>query len=757
MSNYINLKINGRLFPSWLLLNFKKYKLPKELQGDDEDLCLKKTKNELRKYQVFITKYMDFQGPYKSILLYHGMGSGKTTTAINIYNMLYNYSPDWNMFILLPASLHDTWDNQLLNHPIGLGLYKDEIKNRYKNIKFIHYDSPYAHKKFLEAIKLSDNSKKNVFIIDEVHNFINNVYNNITLKTGQRAYIIYDHIIKTKKYNDDVRTILLTGTPAINNPFELVLLFNLLRPGIFPSSETKFYEEYITNNKLRLDKINMFQRRIMSLVSYYGAKSVKLYAKKVFHEEELEMTKYHEKIYNHFEFIENQLEKKKSSNKGSKIPSTYKAFTRSACNFVFPAITDNITGQNRPRPRDFKISEKEIDKIVEKKETKKDIVEYNNVIELYIKEFRKFLYNIYLKDKKQNKNIQDDVKIFKNKYNGNFKKFWKEHKSKCELLQSLYKYSVKMTAMVLNSFLSKGPLIFFSNYVKMEGLEILKIYLQFFKFRQYGDNKSENYFRYIEYTGSINFKLREKNRNTFNNIKNINGKIIKIILISPAGSEGISLLNVRQVHILEPYWNNIRNDQLIARAVRQCSHKYLPLEERVVDIYQYYSIKKSGKPTTDINIRDLAIRKNTLINSFLKPIKQVAIDCELNREHNIDGAEEYTCFKFNEDILFNKNVGPAYKKNIDYDKNIDNGLNSMNSKEITIDVRQVYAIKKISEDSYSEILKYWLNEKTNIVYDHELEFPIGKISIDEDGIPEFYKKDVYIISKIIRIPQLKLR
>ena len=29
----------------------------------------------------------------------------------------------------------------------------------------------------------------------------------------------------------------MTGTPAINNPFEIALIFNLLRPGIFPNSE----------------------------------------------------------------------------------------------------------------------------------------------------------------------------------------------------------------------------------------------------------------------------------------------------------------------------------------------------------------------------------------------------------------------------------------------------------------------------------------------------------------------------------------
>ena len=45
MSNYVDLRVNGRLFPSWILLNFKKYKLPAELQGDDDDDPVKEKQN----------------------------------------------------------------------------------------------------------------------------------------------------------------------------------------------------------------------------------------------------------------------------------------------------------------------------------------------------------------------------------------------------------------------------------------------------------------------------------------------------------------------------------------------------------------------------------------------------------------------------------------------------------------------------------------------------------------------------------------
>ena len=83
---------------------------------------------------------------------------------------------------------------------------------------------------------------------------------------------------------------------------------------------------------------------------------------------------------------------------------------------------------------------------------------------------------------------------------------------------------------------------------------------------------SNDYYRYVEYHGGIkDRKQRTKNKEIFNMSENFKGSIIKIIMISPAGAEGINLKNVRQVHIMEPFWNEVRIEQIIGRAIRQCS------------------------------------------------------------------------------------------------------------------------------------------------------------------------------------------
>jgi hypothetical protein len=178
------------------------------------------------------------------------------------------------------------------------------------------------------------------------------------------------------------------------------------------------------------------------------------------------------------------------------------------------------------------------------------------------------------------------------------------------------------------------------------------------------------------------------------------------------------------------------------------------MNERYVDIFRYLADRKNHKETTDENIQKLANKKDELIGSFLTTLKEVAVDCDLFKNHNIQN-NEYRCFKFNQDSLFEKNIGPAYKENLDYDVNLDNGYNSLNSEVVKIEVKNIKAVKKLDNDKFSSVLEYYMDSNTGIVYDIDLEFPIGKIYFDEDGIPEILKKGVYIISELVPIPLLK--
>uniref|UniRef100_A0A6C0M1E9 Helicase ATP-binding domain-containing protein n=1 Tax=viral metagenome TaxID=1070528 RepID=A0A6C0M1E9_9ZZZZ len=757
--NYIDLKINGRLFPVWVLHNFKKYKLPPIIHATDEDPCnapRKPNTNELRDYQKFLASYLDYRSPYRNILVYHGLGSGKTVTAINIYNLLYNYSPLWNVFVLIKASLKDDpWLKDLQRW-----VPKQDNADRMNNIQFIHYDAPNADKVFLEKLKTADANKKNMYIIDEAHNFIKNVYNNIVSGYGRRAFTIYDYIVNEKKENDYTRVILLSGTPTVNTPYELALIFNLLRPDTFPKNESQFNDIYISTKGgkmvLNPDNKNMFQRRILGLVSYYIGADPQLFASKHIIKKYLPMSSYQERIYSYFEKIEEQLEKKRIMTSSQQ--TLYSSYSRQACNFVFPNLGDDLNGENRPRPSKFDlnlgesklVAEGKAKKLIdiEKKSKKKQSINlYLAEISRYLNAFDSYLGKLHDEDVKLKHTIFDDIETFKNKYKLKFVAFWKDHK-KSKLLEAMYASSCKMTAIPFYLLRSKGPVIIYSNYVKMEGLELFKIYLKYFGYGVYGDSNNYSSGTFVEYHGDIDKQIRSKNLKSFNTPENVNGKVIKIIMISAAGSEGINLLNVRQVHILEPYWNEVRIKQLIGRAVRMCSHRMLAMNERKVDIFRYHAVRaqEGSKITTDIRIAELANEKDNLIDTFLQTIREAAVDCELFKSHNmLDG--EYECFRFEEKALFDKFIGPAYKDDLYYDQKINNGLNSNNVIKKKVKVFKVKGVMKTIK-GYSEVKEYWFNPETRIIYDLELDYPLGKINTNEKYMGN------YVVDEQIPIPTL---
>ena len=64
-----------------------------------DKLC--NTDFELAPHQMFVRNFLSFQTPYNSLLLYHGLGSGKTCSAIGISEDMRDYlkQMDMNHFI----------------------------------------------------------------------------------------------------------------------------------------------------------------------------------------------------------------------------------------------------------------------------------------------------------------------------------------------------------------------------------------------------------------------------------------------------------------------------------------------------------------------------------------------------------------------------------------------------------------------------------------------------------------------------------
>ncbi len=118
------------------------------------------------------------------------------------------------------------------------------------------------------------------------------------------------------------------------------------------------------------------------------------------------------------------------------------------------------------------------------------------------------------------------------------------------------------------------------------------------------------------------------------------GKIVKIVndynsgkfqvlLLSSAGSESLDLKNTRQIHIMEPHWNEPKIRQVIGRAIRYKSHISLPLNERNVTIYRWMSVfdkTKYANISADEYLVNLSNKKKKIFENFKDIIIESSIE-----------------------------------------------------------------------------------------------------------------------------------
>ena len=264
----------------------------------------------------------------------------------------------------------------------------------------------------------------------------------------------------------------------------------------------------------------------------------------------------------------------------------------------------------------------------------------------------------------------------------------------------LAQYSTKLDQMLRRIMVSKGSNLVYSQFKTVEGLGVLRLALKANGFteieieggnwqtkavRGVTDNKlrftqatidslrkgpEAQVKRFVFLTGeglrerrslvlnifNGNFdKIPEDMRRTleesgYGERKNTHGEICWVFGITGAGAEGISLKCCRAVHIMEPYWNKVRSDQVKGRAIRICSHQDLPFNQRDVEIYTYYTIFSADQKsmnkiditirqtdddeTSDEKVYNVGLKKDKINQELLDLMKETSVDCGLNAGDN---------------------------------------------------------------------------------------------------------------------------
>ena len=343
---------------------------------------VEKSNEGLFPFQKFVREYVSESTPYRGVLLFYGLGAGKTRTSIAACDSFLKAGK--NIVVIAPAILRENFKIEYHAHPPE-ALRSNPDRGLDERFTFMNYNggASFARSKATQEpgrFDLIDLDNK-VLIIDEVHNLVSTIVNAMRSKRF-RGISIYNKIMSAK----NLRIIALSGTPIINFPFEVAILMNMLvgyrnddmtpwdgvgpRRTIFPESEEEFNSIYLdtSNSKsfqIRPEAVRSFRERLVGYISYYAG----LTGKDVYPEltvmpkvrvpmSNYQFISYIEQRNIEIEDMERSIDMDKYTAMGGKTldmnliekKSSFRASTREICNFAFP--------KSIPRPwrRDIKAS-----------------------------------------------------------------------------------------------------------------------------------------------------------------------------------------------------------------------------------------------------------------------------------------------------------------------------------------------------------------------------------------------------------------
>ena len=628
-------------------------------------------------YQNIPANIINPNTPYTGLLIMHYIGSGKTLTGINIAETFIPQCQKYNtnIFILVPGPLlKKNWENAI--REIYKQKYIDTINIQTKDkkntmIKSAQYYTIMSYKSFhrrvlgdkiVEKTVLGKTSKlKNVYRKNEEGEFerdtsANKIYNlNNTLIIADEA-----HQLTGNEYGEAVRyiidnsinlkVVLMTATPMKNFADNIVELLNFLRPKHDPIIRNKIFtsnENYMM--KFKDGGIEYLKKMSMGYVSFARGANQLTYATRIDIGEipkglhfikviKCNMEKLQKTIYETISESTNESEEE--------IIDSLDRKSSAIANFVFPGFAEDkktLVGHYGKAGIKTVINQLRTSAVGLNKAISTFLFGHDKETKLlYTSRNDKILTGKILKEK--------NLKHFSTKF---------------------YECLLNINNLIDGKIGPRTAFIY-SNLVKV-GIEIFQeILIQNGYFEYKGINfeypleddtrcyycgishkvhtqQTSHYFRpatFITVTGHSSDDVadvsQDENKkildNIFNHVDNANGKNIKLVLGSRVINEGISLFNIKDVHILDVHYNLGKVDQAIGRAIRFCSHYDIMTENNIypeVNVYRYVVSLQNDKLSTEEEMYRKAELKHIMVKHVERILKQCAIDCPLNIESNI--------------------------------------------------------------------------------------------------------------------------
>lgn len=715
-------------------------------------------------YQHFVSQYISYRTPYRSILLYHGVGVGKTCSAITLSEALltpHNTNDEPMIWVIMPQSLKLSFKSQIFdidthtfksitnqctgdNYVKLLNIYESSFNNKNKlNIeikkiikkryKIFTYD---GFSKYMSENYSNKNVENKVIIIDEAHN---------VRSTNKKEKDSYTALVKSLEEGVNNRLVLLSATPMYNEPRDILDLFKLMLINDKRFDVLNKNIKTFNNIKLKIDSnvINLIKNLSSNYVSYLKGKNPFTFALKL-----------------------------NPSNSGIKILETApirdpsnKPIIASELNWL-SNMSDGITTSKLGA-----IQKKMVDKLGYNKAIKDDDI--NDDIE----EIDEVQENDENDEKKQNQNMKllqpmnivydtdigssgfytfftkttekDPINV---RYNKNYNNALYPDEN------NLGKYSGKFLNICNYIRKSKGIVVIYSRFL-LSGILPFAICLEHLGYTREGANNilsnadivpDKPVYESIKtpkYCILTSDKKEIMGATTIDNLikkinkpENINGELIKVILITPVASEGLSFYNAREIHLIEPWYHFNRPDQIIGRGIRNCRHQSLPFEERNVTVFIHASVDDdSERETIDIHALRISTRKYVDSMKIDRVIANNALDCGLMKNINYFPKD---IFQMGE-VKINTSQGAIYKYDFgdDDDNKItcDGNLNSIDKSGYRSEVYK-HLLKRTQNSIKNLLLEKYV--KSDIYYVDHAELA-KEIDIDIDLLMYTIKKSIY--------------
>lgn len=537
-----------------------------------DQLCAK-THNgafQLQEHQLFLKQKLR---TVDRLLLFHGIGSGKTCSSISLAAAAYEsktFKIKNKIVVVLPASLKSNFMKEL-NGPCGNQV--EQVTRFKKRFDVMSYQG------FVKRYRKKDLALNHTLVIvDEVQNVVS--------ETGEMYGIFLEAFQKMR----GSKLVCLSATPMFDKPVEIALLGNMLVANKddyqLPTVPKDFARVVLENPRL----LYLFFR---NKVSYFRGADPRAYPVKVEHRVDCVMSSFQRQVY--LESIGHL----------------------------------DITNIERVLQRAF---------LIAPRQTSNFVLPNGNIGKLKTSHVESPGF---------------DVKTCSTKFH------------KC--IQNIEK--------------SPGPVFVYSNFVTTAGIDAFTMILQkVYGYKDWESSSSQPQAATVPRFGVFRASTPDENTRLlkkYNSPENRDGSLVKVIIGSPTMKEGISLLRTRQIHILDPYWNRSRTEQIMGRGVRFCSHADLPLDQRKVDVFHYYAVpsEKEAGLSVDLRILQLSNDKIRKINLIETILKETSIDCERFKHRN----EPPELFCFNHALVSDAERAEVLKKP-NHENNKENNENKNENK-----------------------------------------------------------------------------